>query len=538
MTQKRVFLVGAILLSMLTKVIGQDTLFVNRHKLPGPVRNVFNAGTDVVANTGDHLYKWSGSGWDQLSMKFDKPYVFYEDEYFESDFIAPKYVFDVKGLETLIPEKSVNQATYAQLSNGFFIATAGKLFEYEIFPHYRKSLSDCSIRDIYIEDSLKVISTYSGIYINDSISLEYPSYSNGPMVKLGDDYVLCSDQTYTYHPPAKFVPVSINENPELGHVRKLVMLDGNIFCQFTLSIAMYDSISGIKIGHSGNEYLDIEVADGSLWFSTFEGKVYKYTPDTVIQLYDFEVPVSDIYKWNEWVYYSTDEGLYRTNIDSRQTPELIFDHDNVVAVQMDVQANLWISTEFGLYMRPRNSEEIVPVIPGVEFNREAILFANDTLYAGSVSGLYQVNIYSVMQEYLPVYLQQIRTSKNKSAFNRILLPVLTVVLTAILAFTLIRMRKRKSGIKRIIHFNEMNIEQFKVELLQNRILSVKEMADYYETNPVQLNRVFLKWGISPGRFLRMVRLEIAGEMIRNKESLEAIVKRTGFSASYIKKNVR
>ena len=205
---------------------------------------------------------------------------------------------------------------------------------------------------------------------------------------------------------------------------------------------------------------------------------------------------------------------------------------------MDVQANLWISTEFGLYMRPRNSEEIVPVIPGVEFNREAILFANDTLYAGSVSGLYQVNIYSVMQEYLPVYLQQIRTSKNKSAFNRILLPVLTVVLTAILAFTLIRMRKRKSGIKRIIHFNEMNIEQFKVELLQNRILSVKEMADYYETNPVQLNRVFLKWGISPGRFLRMVRLEIAGEMIRNKESLEAIVKRTGFSASYIKKNVR
>lgn len=538
MAQKRFFLVWAIWLSMLSKVIGQDTLFVDRHNLPGSVRNVFNVGKDVVANTGDHLYKWNGTGWDQLSIKFNKPYVFYADEYFESEFIPPKYVFDVKGLEKLIPEKSVNQATYAQATNSFFIATAGKLFEYEIYPHYRKLLSDCSIRDIYIEDSLKVISTYSGIFINDSIRLEYPAYSNGPLIKLGDDYVLCNDQVFIYHPPTEFVPVSFINDPVLGHVRNIVTLGDEVYYLFTLSIARYDSISGFKIIHSGQEYLDIEVIDNFLMFSTFEGRVYTYTPDSVIQLYDLGAPINDIYKWNEWIYYSTDRGLYRINEDSNQSPELIYEHNNVVAVIMDVQGNLWISTEFGLFIKPRNYENIIPVIPGVEFNREAILFANDTLYAGSVSGLYQVNIYSVMQGYIPVYLQQIRTSKNNSALTTILLLALQITLITLLVFVLIRKRKYKKTAESHTQLKEMTIEQFKLDLLNNKILSVKEMADHYNTNPVQLNRVFIKWGTSPGRFLRNVRVEIAADMIRSKDSLENIVKRTGFSAGYIQKNVR
>ncbi|HEY5692702.1 MAG TPA: hypothetical protein VIS49_14700 [Cyclobacteriaceae bacterium] len=538
MAQKRAFFCLIFWLSLLTKVIGQDTVFVDIHRLPGLVRNVFNVGVDVIANTGDHLYKWKGSKWEELSIKFNKPYVFYDDNYFESDFIPPKYIFDTKSIESLIPEKSVNLATYGKATNRFFIATAGKLFEYEIFPYYTKILPECSIRDIYIEDGLKVISTYSGIYINDSIRLTYPASSNGPLVKLGDNYVLCNDVVFTYHPPAEFIPVSLNENPELGHVRKIVMLEDEIYFQFTLSIAKYDSIRGFSIVHSGHEYIDIEVINNSLFFSTFEGKVFRYTRDATIQLYDLGAPINDIYTWNQWVYYSSDKGLYRSNKDSNQAPVIIHDHDDVVAVAMDVQANLWISTEFGLYIKPRNFEIIVPVIPSVEFNREAIFFANDTLYAGSVSGLYKVSIYSVMQEYLPAYLQQIKTHQNKSKLSTILLTVLPIAATALLAFVLIRNRKYNSGAQSSSLSKEITLEQFKHDILQNKILSVKEMADHYDTNPVQLNRVFMKWGTSPGRFLRKVRIEIAGEMIRDKAPLEAIVKRTGFSAIYIRRIVR
>jgi len=200
----------------------QDTIFINKHNFETPVRNVFKAKEAIFVKTGEGLFKLEDKKWVLKEDKFVKPFVFYDKGFYETVFLPQQYSFDAREMSHLIPQKSITNSSIAQLDDRLFLATSGSLFEYSISSYYDHYYDDCSIRDIYLEDGLKVVSTYSGIFINDSIKARDPEYSSGKFCKVKGKYYLCNDELYGFSFPDKLIkiPSAVNKNP--GKIRKII----------------------------------------------------------------------------------------------------------------------------------------------------------------------------------------------------------------------------------------------------------------------------------------------------------------------------
>ncbi len=81
------------------------------------------------------------------------------------------------------------------------------------------------------------------------------------------------------------------------------------------------------------------------------------------------------------------------------------------------------------------------------------------------------------------------------------------------------------------------MEQIEHDIVENRLISVEAMAEFYKTNPVQLNRIFKAFETTPGKFLKKVKLAHAQEMLDNGKSMEDIVDFTGYSANFLSKHL-
>ncbi|TNF45048.1 MAG: helix-turn-helix domain-containing protein, partial [Cytophagales bacterium] len=78
---------------------------------------------------------------------------------------------------------------------------------------------------------------------------------------------------------------------------------------------------------------------------------------------------------------------------------------------------------------------------------------------------------------------------------------------------------------------------FEKAIKENNLTTVDSIADHFETNTVQLNRVFKNFETTPGKFLKKVKLEFAKEMLSKGIEIEEVSKKVGYSPSYIKKEL-
>jgi AraC-like DNA-binding protein len=69
-------------------------------------------------------------------------------------------------------------------------------------------------------------------------------------------------------------------------------------------------------------------------------------------------------------------------------------------------------------------------------------------------------------------------------------------------------------------------------------MTVEGLAEFYQTNTVQLNRQFKVFETTPGKFMKTVKLNYARELLKNKVPLEEVVAKVGYSASFIKKELQ
>ena len=236
-------------------VAGQDTLFVKKYQVEDAVQNVFTANGEIYLKTTRNLWQLKGETWKALPMQFNKPYVFYKNNsFYESGFIPDSEIYDVTPIKELIPQKGKFIATAARLGPRFFVATGSALFEYEIRDHYKKTYHNRSIRDIYIDDRVKVVCTYSGIFVNDSIELRYPNYSNGPLSFINNNYYLAWDELSQFFPPDSTRIISGVTGQFSGKVHKIISWKGKNYLLKTRSVSQspvifnsHPSIRGLNI---------------------------------------------------------------------------------------------------------------------------------------------------------------------------------------------------------------------------------------------------------------------------------------------------
>jgi AraC-like DNA-binding protein len=501
---------------------------------------VFTAENAVYVKTGDGLYKLEDNKWELQKMKFEKSYVFFNKGFVEADYLPNSYEFDVKQMAYLIPLKSSRSASKADLDDRLFVSVGGALFEYSINDNYRHYYSAYSVRNIYLEKGFKLVSTYSGIFINDTVKITEPGYANGYFTKIRDKYYLSSDHLYAFNPPAAFTQIASGDNVFAGYSRKLVEYHNEIYSLNTKSVNRVDSSFELQPIHQGYEYYDMEIVGDKLLFCTQTGEVFVYDGQNVRQLLKLKTRIRDIYQFKNTVYLSSEEGVYTVEGLDSSTLSLFAKTPFTVMVMVDALRNTWISTENGLYLLPDRKKEPILYIRDVEFNRAALTLYNDTIYAGSISGLYVIDCYHAVKNFLPLYLNKKQTDLTEERKRWGIFGTGFFVLLAGLGFTYISYKRRKARL--VIPQKEtapaLSLDNIAEAIRTNNIMTVESLAEFYQTNTVQLNRQFKTFDTTPGKFMKTVKINYARELLKNKVPMDEVVNKVGYSASYIRKELQ
>lgn len=514
-------------------VFSQDTLFVNKHQFNSPVQNVFDAEGSVFVKTTGQLFQLEGNQWTLFEQQFSKPYVFFKDNFYESDFIPNSELFDIKPIKELIPQRGEFIATAARAGSRFFIASGSELFEYEIRDHYTKSYHNMSIRDIYIEDSLKVISTYSGIFVNDTIKLKEVNYSNGPLLKIDSVYYFTWDEISLFFPPDSVVLIPNGTSRFSGKARKIISSGENLYTLHTQAVSKVLPGFELQPIHQGLEYLDLEEFQDGLVFSTFQGVCLKWDGNRIDTLAVIPTEVKDIYPIGDRLLLSSDVGVYEWTAQKNQLKKLV-DKPFAVISTIDDFGNLWVATENGLFVLTPDFPDPITIIPNVEFNREALLLKSEMLYVGAVDGLYTLNTYEIEKSYLPNLLNKLQVSSNERKPFWIIGGFI-LILVFVGGYFLYRKRKKERLISiRKSGSEEWNLKDLEEKVVMEKILTVDGLASTLNTNTVQLNRNFKKLGITPGKFLKKIKMKQAKELLDAGSSIEEVSKAIGYSERLIK----
>ena len=534
----KIFLIFLSFICLSRNANGQDTIFVTRHQFETPVKNVLEAEGEVYIKTIDGLYKFSDPGWEKQKITFQKPYVFFNEKLYESDFIPKSELFEVGSMRDLIPQRGLFSATAARKGNKLFVSAGSSLFEYEIRPHYTRSHHNRSIRDIYLENGLKVISTYSGIFVNDSLMLTLPPYSNGPMTKINNRYFLSWDELSEFFPPDSMALISTGSSLFAGKSRKIHSWNGELYSLNTKSVSKVVANFDLNPILQNGEFLDLEsFGSKGLLISTDSGDLLLWDGEQIDSLAKVPDRIRDIYVLGNQIFLASDVGVYTLEQLNSNSLNKLYEIQNSVALQLDELGNLWIASENGLFVVDKEySEDPFLIIPNVEFNREAIFLDREILYVGAVDGLYEVNTLEMKKQHIPLIASTLPNLKIYS--NLWFWVVLAGIPITIVAINLVFKYRRKSDTTPISPSKkELSLQDFKRAILDGNLLTVEAIAENFETNAVQLNRIFKSFGTTPGKFLKQVKLEKAEELISKGIPLEEVSMMIGYSQPLLKKEL-
>ncbi|MDZ7614758.1 MAG: hypothetical protein U5K51_14450 [Flavobacteriaceae bacterium] len=476
----------------------QDTTFVKKHFFNNPVRNVFNGPDGIYVKTGDGLYMLKEDLWILKGEVYTKKFVFFDKQFFESDYVPNNYLANIGSMKELIPQRALSEPTLARLENKLFVAVAGNLYEYFINTSFMHTFDGYSIRNIYFDKDISVISTYNGIFINDSLKAESPKYASGSFQKINDRYFLCSDLLFEMTEFGKFTQIDITDVNISGHFRKLLKWNNEVISLNTRSINIWNPEIGLLPLHRGDEYNDMEIVANKLIFCTSKGQVLQYSNKKFTTLCSIQTRIRDLYEYGEILYICSDAGLYTLE---KLAPESLKKQNklpNIVGVSMDFNKNLWIATEAGLYVQPEKEPNPITFIPNIEFKRAALTIYDDHVYAGSVQGIFIIDIFNVSKNFLPQYINEVDVGYG----NILLYTVIFLLILSALVVSLVRHRKKIKN-KVIVNTTKKNeetiltIDQMEQDIISQRIMTVEGLAEFYKTNSVQLNRILKSYNTTP-----------------------------------------
>lgn len=534
------FLAGMFILGG-TPLLANDTIFIAKHHFDEPVNNVFLADGKVYAKVGPHIYRKDNNSWEIMSGEYKKYFVFYDKDFFEHDYIPKEHLFeDLRFMKDLVPQRALTNATVARDGNTMFVSTGGSLFEYQIHTTYSVLFSDLSIRHIFKEPGFSVYSTYGGIFLQrkDSVKVRAKGlgHSNGNFLHspLGD--IIASDFLFGLSPTDSFIHLPVPFGVQQGKVRKAIMKKDTMMLMLTNSICAYHQQTGVQTLVLNDEFTDLEVLNDSILFTNADGKLFSMWNGKTRLLCDVGEKVRDIFPIAEGLYlaafdgvhfYSFDKGMMTRKLDVKRTSGVVRDNEQ----------NLWVATDGGLFVIPQNEEIIIPFIKNVEFNRGALTYYNDTVYAGSINGLYVIDAWSVSKLNIPAAIHKVKVrNRNLTAAGIIGLFAASLITWFAIAY----FRKRRKILVPADTRPKKTVGKAEIaqDILSFNIQTVEGLADHLHTNTVQLNRMFKSFNTTPGKFLKSVKMNLAKQMLREGKPMQEVVEATGYSAQLIKNELR
>lgn len=526
---------------LLFPAIGQDTIFIRSIPLDSTVKNITTDGTYLFFRFDKTLY-YLNKG--KLKFHSNAQLKFTEIELNpiknekiinHKKHIESKGAEYYKSLNAILPDKSNFYTTSVSLGDHFYICNNGVVLEYRIRDFLNLKHEGRSVRHVFSEPGLRVVSTYNGIFIDEfwakfnDVSLEdsLSNYSNGEFIKIDSNYYLCQDNLLQFDPTTKkFITIINTENKP--RFRKLISFNGKVYALYDQAFGELDIEKRERLPFLIERNLtDCILIKDLLYVSSSETKFYRLDKEGNLKMFTAPYKINDLSQINGKLHIGTEKGLYKFSNN-----EISLVAEGEVVQALESENSIIISNNNGLYIFHDNTYR--PIIEGIEFNKLALNTDEHYLYAGSVNGLYVMEKSDLIH-----YKQNKQKMKTEiDSFYSALLPVLIVVVLfiGIIVVAVFRYRNQNIGYEndgRKIY----NIELISKIIAENpKILSAESLAEHLNTSVVQINRHLKKEGTTSLKVMKQVKKEIALDMYQKGKSTQEISKRTGYSVRFVKTN--
>jgi ligand-binding sensor domain-containing protein len=526
------------------QVFGQlrDTLLYSMASSPF-YYNVLKGGDGkIYAGTSEGVYLFDGA----TPSKLDDRIGYLTLDKKENPVIDPNGIkyHNQTTYSHMLPFATESRDEYhAGTEDFFYITSGGKMHIYEILP-FNHNYRNHSVRTA----SRNFVGTYSGIYyrgIKIGPDMRFPKFTDGRIRELNGKAFICY---------SSLVIADLQKGDSLP-VCRLEMPKGFNF--EWVSDVMYSSyhkqyfVSAKTDLASINESLteahslyrpqdkDAEVTllgenRGALYFSAGR-KFMSITPATqkTKEIYTLPAPILDGYIGNLSNYLLSNEGLFTVNADGtfKQLATLKKAH----TLQHLGGSDFVIATDAGLFRYDAASNKMSELIKGVEFNRRGLYLQGDSLFAGSIDGLYVLDVR---------HLEQLAERTMKMAGGKTQIPVFLVLLiaglglfVAALSYLLYRSRLRLKFIEEELPASDVpkttreDIETFIKENLAQA--SLKSISERFKTNHAVIYSILDPE--KPGAFINRLRMEQVKKLRKAGKSAAEISQLTGFSEYYVRK---
>jgi AraC-like DNA-binding protein len=225
--------------------------------------------------------------------------------------------------------------------------------------------------------------------------------------------------------------------------------------------------------------------------------------------------------------------LYAVNADG--TSKKLITLNKAHTLQHLDGSDFVISTDVGLFLYNAASNKLSELIKGVEFNRRGLYLQGDSLFAGSIDGMYVLDVR---------YLDQLAAKTSKMAGGKSSIPKTVLMLifglvlfAVILAYLLYRSRRRIKDLQEELptieepKLTREDIEAFIKENLAQA--SLKSIAEQFKINNAVIYALLEPE--KPGAIINRLRMEQVHKLRKKNIPAKEISQRTGFSEYYVRK---
>lgn len=502
-----------------------------------------NGQGEVYAGTADGIYKIEGEAISQFDrqsgyIRFNrkgKPEI-------DSSGISNHESFQYLHLLPYPDEK--RQVYHTGTAEQFYMVSGGRLYMFDIVP-YGVSYKNQSIRSI----SKHLVGGYSGVY-QDGRKLEFPTFTDGFIREFGDTAFICYGGLFRITPKTQDnylseVPFgALIDGENLGYIDDIYYDAPHAAYVISSQTGVY--VLGIDL-KKVRKILSIHkrepivlLGSKESFLFTVGGKIFSYSFDSDrLSSEDStgEQILSGVKISNRLLYTLSATSLYQTATNTFFHKIATF-HDVHTMVALN-EKEVVIAGNQGLYLYSTESSTTAVLIPGVEFNKRALFTDGQKLYAGSVSGLYTIDL-----KQLPKLIQRNKGKVEANNYGYFIFGAITLLLTSVFGGAIFHLNRKLKTAEQIIQ--ETKTEQLPVEekmIDKEKIVefirlnlptaSLKSINEHFGSNTNQVYALFDPE--KPGTIIQQIRTELVIAMKKEKASLAEIATATGFSQSYIKK---
>lgn len=425
----------------------------------------------------------------------------------------------------------------------FYITSGGRLHIYEILL-YEHSYRNHSVRSA----SRNFVGTYSGIYyrgIKIGADMRFPGFTDGHIREMNGKAFICY---------SSLIIADLHQGDSLPVARTILPRGFNfdwvndihyskLFKQYFVSarsklITINKELTEAKaLFNLGNKDADLVLLNENrnyLYFGAGKNLMSIYPKNLQIQFkYTLPETILDGYISNSRKYLLCREGLYAINEDGSSKKLVTLKQAHTL--QHLGGSDFVISTNAGLYRYNSASNKLSELIKGVEFNRRGLYLQGDSLFAGSIDGLY---ILDVKQLDRLAERAGMTSEGNRTLSDSVLMLIAALIsCAAALSLMLYRSRRRIKAMEDELpvadapKINREVIETFITENLAQA--SLKSIAEQFKTNNAVIYTALAPE--KPGALINRLRMEQVKKLRKAGKSAADISQLTGFSEYYVRK---